>query len=267
MNIVVLVKQVPDTYGERTLRGDGRIDRERDTPALDEIDERALEVALRLRETAGGEVTVLTMGPPEAVVALRKALAMGADRAVHVCDEALAGSDALQTAAVLAAAVRATAAPGAATFDLVVAGNESTDGRTAAVPAMLAERLGLPQLTFLGSVAVDAGIVTGLRITPEGTTELCAALPAVISVTEGSAQPRFPNFKGIMSARSKPLTTLTLADLADHGLVEAEAGGANSWSLVCTVTARPARAGGTVISDDGTGGSRIAAFLAAANLI
>ncbi|MBC7442908.1 MAG: electron transfer flavoprotein subunit beta/FixA family protein [Ramlibacter sp.] len=266
MNIVVLVKQVPDTYGERTLREDGRIDRDGVAAVLDEIDERALEVALRLRDAAGGEVTVLTMGPPEAVVALRKALAMGADRAVHVCDEALAGSDALQTSAVLAAAVLSQAG-GAAPFDLVVAGNESTDGRTAAIPAMLAERLLLPQLTFLASVAVDAGIITGSRVTPEGTTELCAALPAVISVTEGSAQPRFPNFKGIMSAKSKPLTTLTLADLAGPGLAAAEVGGAHSWSLVRTVTPRPLRGGGTVITDDGSGGTRIAAFLAAANLI
>lgn len=257
MRIVVLVKQVPDTYGERRLRPDGCLDRGAGAVA-DEIDERAVEVALTIRETTGGDITALTMGPERALESLRKALAMGADRAVHVCDAALAGSDALQTSAVLAAALRTVE------FDLIIAGNESTDGRTAAIPAMLAERLALPQLTWLSAVAVQDGVVTGTRTVEDGTVELRAALPALVSVTEQIAQPRHPSFTGIMGAKKKPLTTLSIADL---GIRAEDAGGGNSRSRVRSVTARPARISGTVIADDGTAATRLAEFLAAAKLI
>lgn len=260
MNIAVLIKQVPDTYGTRTL--DARthtVDRRVD-PVVDEINERALEAALRIKESQseGGRVTVVTMGPAKALDALRKALAMGADKAVHILDDSLAGSDAVQTSAALAAALAR------GEYDLVVTGNESTDGRTAAVPAMLAERLGLPQLTFLRSLTVADGRVTGERVTDEGYLDVAATLPALVSVTEQVAEARFPNFRGIMSAKKKPVEVLSRADL---GISEADAGGANSWSVVQSVSARPARSQGTIVTDDGTAGTQIADFLAAAKLI
>src|SRR6478672_3634999 len=142
MNIAVLVKQVPDTYSERKLRtGDGVLDRDAADAVIDEIDTRGVEVALQLVEAQGGEVTVVTMGPARAADALRKALAMGAHRAVHVVDDGLAGSDAVQTSALLAAALATLGA------DVIIAGNEASDGEGGAVPAMLAERLGWPQVT------------------------------------------------------------------------------------------------------------------------
>jgi len=258
MNIVVLVKQVPDTWADRSLRADGRVDRDAVAPVTDEITERAVETALQLRELHGGSVTVLTMGPARAVDALRKGLAMGADAAIHVSDESLAGSDALQTSAALAAALRTVE------VDLVIAGTESTDGRTGAIPAMLAERLALPQLTFLSSVTVSDGVVSGIRSVENGTLEVRAGLPAVISITEQAPEPRFPNFKGIMAAKKKPMTVLTVADLA---LEVGEVGGDASWSRVANVTPRPARAAGTVITDDGTAGAQLVDFLAGAQLI
>lgn len=258
MKIVVLVKQVPDTWGERALRADGTVDRESASGVIDEITERAVETALRLREAHQGTVTVLTMGPKGAVDVLRKSLAMGADSAILVTDETLAGSDALQTSAALAAAL------GTVDFDLVIAGTESTDGGTGAIPAMLAERLGLAQLTFLGTVAVEGDTVSGTRMVEDGYLEVQARLPAIISVTEQAPDPRFPNFRGIMGAKKKPLTKLSASDL---GLESADLGGAHAWSLVREVTARPQRSAGTVITDDGTGGTQLAEFLAAAKLL
>lgn len=258
MKIVVLVKQVPDTWGERTLRADGTVDRESADSVIDEITERAVETALQLREAHQGTVTVLTMGPPGAVDVLRKALAMGADSAILVTDAALAGSDALQTSAALAAALRTV------DVDLVIAGTESTDGATGAIPAMLAERLGLAQLTFLSTVTVEGDVVRGTRAVEDGNLEVQATLPAVVSITEQAPDPRFPNFRGIMGAKKKPLTKLSAADL---GLDPADLGGAQSWSLVRDVTARPQRSAGTVITDDGTGGTQLADFLASAKLL
>ena len=259
MNVVVLVKQVPDTYSERNLRpADGVLDRESADAVIDEIDARGVEAALQLVEADGGEVTVLTMGPSRAVEVLRKALAMGAHKAIHICDDALAGSDALQTSAALAAAL--TTVP----FDLVIAGNESTDGRTASVPAMLAERLGLPQVTFVRSLDVDGGRLRAERVVEGGYSEVEAALPAVVSVTEKINEPRYPNFKGIMAAKSKPLTVLTAADL---GIADGDAGLANAWTTVLSATPRPARAAGEKVADNGDGGTKIAEFLTAARLI
>ncbi len=258
MNIVVLVKQVPDTYSERLLRTDGILDRESADAVIDEIDTRGVEAALQLTEANGGEVTVLTMGPARAVEVLRKALAMGAHRAVHVTDTGLAGSDALQTSAALAAALRTL------TFDLVIAGNESTDGRSASVPAMLAERLGLPQVTFVRSLEVDGNTLRAERVIEGGYSEIEASLPAVISVTEKVNDPRYPNFKGIMAAKSRPMTTLTLADL---GIAVDQAGLANSWSQVVDAVPRPLKEAGEKIVDAGDAGTRVAQFLAAARLV
>ncbi len=259
MNVVALIKQVPDTYSERTLRpSDGLLDRDAADAVIDEIDARAVEAALQLTEAHGGEVTVLTMGPSRAVEVLRKALAMGAHRAVHVSDEGLAGSDAVQTSAALAAALQTL------TFDLVVAGNESTDGRTAAVPAMLAERLGLPQVTFVRKIDVDGTTIRAERVVEGGYSELEASLPAVVSVTEKINEPRYPNFKGIMAAKSKPMTTLTLADL---GLPSDQTGVENSWTRVLDATPRPVKEAGEKFVDDGAAGRRIADFLTAAHLV
>jgi electron transfer flavoprotein beta subunit len=259
MKIAVLVKEVPDTWGDRALDPTTkRVVRGKDL-VIDEINEKAVEAALLVKEaSAGSEVTVVTMGPRSALDVLRKGLAMGADNAIHIVDDALAGSDAVQTSAALAAAL------GSRGFDLVVTGNESTDGRTAAVPAMLAERLGVAQLTFLRTLEVGASEVRGERMTEDGHFDVAADLPALVSVTEQIAEARYPNFKGIMAAKKKPVDTLTLADL---GIPAADAGGSNSWSVVETVTPRPPREGGTQITDDGTAGTQLADYLATAKLI
>jgi electron transfer flavoprotein beta subunit len=260
VNIVVLVKQVPDTYSERKLReADGSLDRDASDAVLDEINERAVEEALQLREAHGGEVTVLTMGPERATEATRKALSMGADRAVHLSDEALAGSCAVQTAHALAAAIGTVGA-----VDLVLAGNEASDGRTAAVPAMVAEVLGLPALTHAREVTVEGSAVTVRRETDDGVTVLSAELPAVVSVNEKINEPRYPSFKGIMAAKKKPVTTLTIADA---GLEPAQVGGATALTTVVSAAPKPAKSAGEKIVDDGDGVAKVAAFLVAQKLI
>jgi electron transfer flavoprotein beta subunit len=259
MKIAVLVKEVPDTWGDRRIDPvTKRVVRGKDL-VIDEINERAVEAALLVKEAnAGSELTVVTMGPKSALDALRKGLAMGADSGIHIVDDSLAGSDAVQTSAALAAAL----APRG--FDLVVTGNESTDGRTAAVPAMLAERLGVAQLTFLRTLEVSGSQVSGERMTEDGHIDVTAPLPALVSVTEQIAEARYPNFKGLMAAKKKPVDNLGLAEL---GISNDDAGGANSWSVVDTVTPRPQREGGTLITDDGTAASQLADYLAAAKLI
>jgi electron transfer flavoprotein beta subunit len=259
MNIVVLVKQVPDTYSERKLRSDGSLDRDASDAVLDEINERAVEEALQLREAHGGEVTVLTMGPERATEATRKALSMGADKAVHLTDPALVGSCAVQTAHALAAAVGTVGQ-----VDLVLAGNEASDGRTAAVPAMVAEVLGLPALTHAREVTVEGSTVTVRRETDEGVTVLRAELPAVVSVNEKINEPRYPSFKGIMAAKKKPVTTLSIADA---GIDPARVGAANALTSVVSAAPKPAKTAGEKVVDAGDGGTRIAAFLAAQKLI
>ena len=259
MKIAVLVKEVPDTWGERRLDpSTKRVDRSSDA-VVDEVDEKAVEIALQLQAAhAGSTVTVVTMGPKRALDSLRKGLAMGADSAIHLVDDGLAGSDAVQTSAALAAAL----APRG--FDLVIAGNESTDGRTAAVPAMLAERLGVTQLTALRTLNVSGSTVSGERVTDDGYVDVEASLPAVVSVNEQIAEARYPSFKGIMGAKKKPVEVLGLGDL---GLAAGDTGAANSWSVVHDVTARPARTGGTIVTDDGTAATQLADYLAAAKLI
>jgi electron transfer flavoprotein beta subunit len=260
VNIVVLVKQVPDTYSERKLReADGSLDRDASDAVLDEINERAVEEALQLREAHGGEVTVLTMGPERATEATRKALSMGADGAVHLSDPALAGSCAVQTAHALAAAIGTVGA-----VDLVLAGNEASDGRSAAVPAMVAEVLGMPALTHARQVTVEGSTVTVRRETDDGVTVLTAELPAVVSVGEKINEPRYPSFKGIMAAKKKPVTTLSVAGA---GIDPARVGGATALASVVSAVPKPAKSAGEKVVDDGDGGAKVAAFLVAHKLI
>ena len=253
MNIVVCVKQVPDTAVERTLTpGAGTLDRETPDGLINELDEYAIEEGLKIAEAHGGEVTVLSVGPAKAAESIRKALSMGADKAVHVLDDAVAGSDALVTSLVLAQALKATG------FDLVILGSESTDARTGVVPAMLAERLGVPQLTLASKVDIDGSEVSIRRVTDDGYAVVTGSLPAVVSVVEKINEPRYPSFKGIMAAKKKPVQTLSLADLS----IDAGAAGlAGSWTAVADFAARPPRAAGQVVTDEGDGGSTVAAFL------
>ena len=254
MNIVVCVKQVPDTAVERTLTpGVGTLDRETPDGLINEIDEYAIEEGLKIAEAHGGEVTILSMGPAKASESIRKALSMGADKAVHISDEALAGSDALVTSLVLAEALKQTG------FDLVIMGSESTDARTGVLAAMLAERLGVPQLTLASKVDISGSEVTVRRVTDDESATVTGSLPAVVSVVEKINEPRYPSFKGIMAAKKKPVQALTLADLG----VDADAAGlAGSWTTVADFAAKPPRAAGTVVKDEGDGGSKVAAFLA-----
>jgi electron transfer flavoprotein beta subunit len=264
MNIVVLVKQVPDTYSERRLRGDGALDRDASDAVLDEINERAVEEALQLKEAHGGAVTVLSMGPDRATEAIRKALSMGADAAVHLTDEGLAGSDAVGTARALAGAIGTVGPVGSGGVDLVLAGNEASDGRSAAVPAMVAEVLGLPALTHARQVTVEGGSVTVRRETDDGVVTLSAELPAVVSVNEKINEPRYPSFKGIMAAKKKPVTTLSLADA---GLDASQVGAAAALTSVVSATPKPPKSAGEKVVDDGDGGTKLAAFLVAQKLI
>lgn len=257
LKIVVLMKQVPDTEEERVLNLDtGILDRTTNDNVADEITERALEVALSFRDAnKGTQVVVLSVGPETAAQALRKGLQMGADSAVHVVDAALAGADAVQTAHALAAAARQTG------FDLLVAGNESTDGRGGVIPAMVSELLGVPLLGSLNEVTISAGTVSGQRREEAGTSTVHASLPAIISVTERSAEARFPNFKGIMTAKRKPLEVFNLAALSAGPEV------GNSNTKVLSTTKRPARTAGQKIFDEGDAGVKLAEFLAAGHNI
>ncbi len=234
------------------------MDRDAGDAVIDEIDSKGVELGLQLVEKHGGEVTVVTMGPARAAETLRKALAMGADKAIHICDEVLAGSDAVQTSAVLAAALR----PGG--FDVIICGNEATDGRTASLPAMLAQRLGRAAVTSVVAIEVDGDRVSAERVVEGGAAKVSAVLPVVVSVNEKIGEPRYPNFKGIMAAKKKPVSTLSAADL---GLDPAGLGLANASTRVVSGSPRPAKAAGEKVVDDGSGGDQVAAFLAAQRLI
>ena len=254
MNIVVCVKQVPDTWAEKKLSSEDKtVDREGVDGVMNELDEYAVEEALRIKEASGGEVTVLTMGPDKSVETIRKALSMGADAAVHLVDPALHGSDALATSHALAKAL------GTIEHDLVLLGVESTDARMSVLPAMLAERLGASQLTFARKVEVGSGPVKIERQTDSGYDVVEAPTPAVVSVVEKINEPRYPSFKGIMAAKKKPLTTLTLADA---GIDAGSVGFAGSGTEVTEFSARPPKQAGQIVKDEGDGGSKLADFLA-----
>lgn len=252
MKIVVLVKEVPDTYGDRTLNLEtGLAERGVSERVLDEIGERALEVALSYADAHDGtEVTVVSMASEDAAATIRKGLAMGASSALQVVDPALAGADLGVTAKVLAAALRRTG------FDLVIAGNLSTDGSAGVIPAMLAEHLGVPQATALSAVTIGASEVTGTRATDAGTAQVTVTLPAVISITEALPDARFPNFKGIMAAKKKPFEVVTLGDLG----LDVDPASAPQ-SILTAVSAKPPRGAGVKITDNGDAGDKLAAFL------
>jgi electron transfer flavoprotein beta subunit len=199
------------------------------------------------------EITVLTVGPEDAKDALRKALSMGADKAIHVEDDDLHGTDAIGTSLVLARAIEK------AGYDLVLSGMASTDGVMGVVPALLAERLGVPQVTLLSEVALEDGTVTGRRDGDAASEQREAQLPAVVSVTDQSGEARYPSFKGIMAAKKKPVTSW---DLSDLDLEAEEVGLQGAWTKVESATERPARTAGTIVKDEGEGGKQLAAFLA-----
>ena len=265
MNIVVCVKYVPDAQVDRGFEeSDWTTDRVGVDGRLSELDEYAVEEALKIVEAGEGSVTVLTMGPAGAADAVKKALQMGASAGVHVCDDAIAGSDAAATSLVLARAIEKIGST--EPVDLVLTGMASTDGVMSVVPAMLAERLGLPQVTLASEVTIDpaARTVQARRDGDAETLVVSAALPALVSVTDQINEPRYPSFKGIMAAKKKPVQTWGLADL---GLEPGQVGLAAAWTRVEQVTARPPRQQGQVVRDEGDGGLKLAEFLTARKFV
>jgi electron transfer flavoprotein beta subunit len=259
MNIVVLVKQVPDTWAERKLDAtDKTLDRASVDVVMNEIDEYAVEEALQIQEREGGEVTIVSMAPDRGVETIRKALSMGADKAVHLVDDALKGSDALQTSYALAKVL------GTLEYDLVVCGSEATDSRMSVMAALLAERLGVPQLSGARKVSTEGGTVKIERQTENGYDVVEAPTPAVVSVVEKINEPRYPSFKGIMAAKKKPLTTMSLADA---GIEAEQVGLASAPSQVVEFANKPPRQAGQIVKDEGDGGAKIAEFLAAQKLV
>jgi electron transfer flavoprotein beta subunit len=249
MNVIVCVKQIPDPAlpGEldpstNTLKRDGKL-------ILDESDSYGVEMALQLVTAAGGgEVSLVSMAPNDETSGLRTALAMGAAKAVLVSDPSLAGADALTTAKVLAGASKKLGEA-----DLIIAGTESSDGYTGTVPEQMAEVLGLPSITFAKSIEVADGTVKVDRQTEAGYDEVSCSLPAVVSVTAGVVEPRYPSFKGIMAAKSKPVETVTASDLGIDSV---------SWAQqIVSVEDAPAREAGEVIEDDGEAFNKIVEFL------
>ena len=261
MNIVVCVKYVPDATADRRFEDDNTVDRVGVDGLLSELDEYAVEQALQVKEKLGDdtEVTVLSVGPEQATDAIRKALQMGADKGVHVVDDAIAGSDALATSLVLAEAIKKIE------HDLVVCGMASTDGSMGVVPAMLAERLDVPAVTLGSELEVDGTTVRIRRDGDAATETIEGTLPLVLSVTDQSGEARYPSFKGIMAAKKKPVETWSLGDLG----VDAELVGLSAaWSTVEETSARPPRTQGEVVTDeDGSGAKALVDFLASKKFI
>jgi electron transfer flavoprotein beta subunit len=259
--IIVAVKYVPDAAARTFDEADLTVDRENGSGLLSELDEYPVEQALRIVETGQGdpgEVTALTVGPPAAADAVRKALQMGADAGVHVVDDAIGGSDVFATSLVLAAAI------GRLEYDLIIFGMASTDGGLGVVPTLVAEHLGIPALTYASDVAMDGSRVRIRRDGDAATQRIEAAGPLVLSVTDQIAEPRYPSFKGIMAAKKKRLEQWSLADLgidADH------VGLAASWTRVECLTARPPRAIGQIVTDEGNAGLQLVEFLAGRKLV
>jgi len=254
MNVVVCVKQIPDPANPGALdpstnflKRDGKL-------ILDESDAYGVEMALQLADKAGGgEVTLVSMAPNNETSGLRTALAMGAAKAILVSDPALAGSDALSTAKVLAKCVER-----AGEVDLVLAATESTDGYTGTVPAQVGELLDWPSLTFAKHVEIADGKVKVQRQTEAGYDMVEASLPAIVSVTAGVVEPRYPSFKGIMAAKNKPVDQVTASDL---GLDANQVGWAGARQEITNVEQAPARQAGEKFEDDGTGAEKVVAFL------
>jgi electron transfer flavoprotein beta subunit len=253
VKIAVCVKQVPDTWAEKKLTdADRTLDRENVDGVMNELDEYAVEEALQITEAQGGEVVAVSMGPAKAEETVRKALQMGADAGIHILDDSLHGSDAIATSLVLAKVL------GDRGCDLILFGSESTDARMSVVPAMVAERLGLPQMTFADKVTIDGGTIRIQRVTEYGYDEVEGSIPAVVSVVEKINEPRYPSFKGIMAAKKKPIESVTVAET---GVDAAAVGLSAAWSQVAEFAERPPKSAGVKIEDDGSGGVKIAEFL------
>jgi electron transfer flavoprotein beta subunit len=251
MNVIVCVKQIPDPATPGALGSDNTLRREGKL-ILDESDGYGVEMALQLVDGAGGgEVSLVSMAPNGEMSGMRTALAMGAAKGTLISDPALQGSDALTTAKVLAAAIRKMGGA-----DLIIAATESSDGYTGTVPEQLAEVLGLPSVTFAKRVKVDGQSLTVDRQTEAGYDEVTCPLPAVISVTAGVVEPRYPSFKGIMAAKSKPVDTVTASDLGVSPV-----GWAGAGQSITNVAQAEARAAGEIIEDDGEAHAKIVAFL------
>ena len=256
MNIVVCVKYVPDAQAERTFaESDSTTDRVNVDGLLSELDEYAIEEALKIVEAGEGEVTVLTVGPDRAADAVKKALQMGAHKGVHVNDAGIHGSDAIGTSLILARAIEKLEPQP----DLVITGMASTDGSMGVVPTMLAERLGLPAVTYASELTVADGIVSVRRDGDAASQTIEARLPALVSVTDQINEPRYPSFKGIMAAKKKPVEKWALADL---GIEPGQVGLEAAWTRVASFTARPPRQHGQVVTDEGEGGQQLVSFLA-----
>ena len=256
MKIAVTVKQVPDSWAEKKFI-DGRVDRESVDAVLNDLDEYAIEEALRICEANGGTtddggphtITLISMGPTRAQEAVRKGLSMGASDAIVVTDPALAGADAMATSEVLAKVISDGG------YDLVISGVESTDARMSVIPAMISARLGHAQLTFANKVSIDlaANKISINRITESGEVEMEANFPAVVSVVEKINEPRYPSFKGIMAAKKKTISTIT--------------GSAKSGTEVIEAIAKAPRTAGAKFEDDGTAAEKLVNFLAERKLI
>jgi electron transfer flavoprotein beta subunit len=252
MNVVVCVKQIPDPAAPasldpvtKTLVRAGKL-------IMDDSDNYGVEMALQLASGEGDVVTLVSMAPGGETSGLRTGLAMGAAQAILISDDALAGSDALGTAKVLAAAIKR------ANPDLVVMATESTDGYTGTLPVQVAELLGFPSVTFAKSIAVDGGSVTVERQTEAGYDDVVCPMPAVVTVTAGVVEPRYPSFKGIMAAKNKPVDNLTVADL---GIDPSQVGAAGSGQEITDVSEAESRGSGEIVVDEGDGAQRVVAFL------
>jgi electron transfer flavoprotein beta subunit len=256
VRIICPIKRVPDTAADKKIAEDKTVDRDASEPVLNANDEWSIEEAMRIKERGEAEVVALCMGPDSAQTTVRKALSYGLDAAIQITDDAIAGSDAYQTAKVLAAALKDEE------FDLIIMGNQSSDARTTLVPAMVAEFLGIPSLTYCKKLEIDGDTARAERETPTGHQVVEAKLPVVVSVVEAINEPRYPSFKGIMAAKSKPLTVKSLADIGvDAGEVVID----NATTQVLEITPRPPKQAGEKVEDDGSGSvgaSALADFLA-----
>jgi electron transfer flavoprotein beta subunit len=265
MNIVVCVKSVPDATADRHFEADHTVDRLGADMQLSELDEYAVEQALKIKDKLGDAavVTAVSMGPPAAADAIRRALAMGADQGLHVADDAIAGSDALATSLVLARAIGKLSE--SSPCDLVICGMASTDGCMGVVPAMLSERLGVPGLTIGSQVSLDGNTVVIQRDSDVATQTVEGTLPVVLSVSDQAGEPRYPSFKGIMAAKKKPVVTWSLTDL---GMSAEQVGLSAAWTAVESVAEKPPRAKGEMVTDrDGSGADELLKFLVAKKFV
>ncbi len=256
--IVVAVKYVPDATANRTFSSDNTVDREGVDGLLSELDEYAVEQALQVVEAGEGEVTVLTVGPADAADAVRKALQMGATSGVHVQDDSIAGSDAFATSLVLAKAIEKL------DYDMLFFGMASTDGGLGVVPTLVAERLGLPAVTYASEITVDGDTVKIRRDGDAATQEIEASGKLLVSVTDQTGEARYPSFKGIMAAKKKDVQEWTLSDL---GVDAGEVGLDNAWTKVESYEPRPPRTAGEIVTDEGDGGTKLAEFLASKKFV